>query len=573
VAVGITPAPPAHPAGSGSATEIDADTGPVPRLGPAAVRVGSLLRGRYRLTTLIGRGGMADVYRAVDQVIGRSVAIKVFRPGSDAVTDRQRFLGEIRTIAGLAHPNLVALYDGGQQDARPWCVMTYVDGGTLADIHPDPAEPGLDAVRPDGRPATAQWIAHVGAQIADALAYIHDRGIVHRDVKPSNVLLDRAGDAYLSDFGVAQMVDATRLTATGALLGTAAYLSPEQVLGRPATPAVDVYALALVLLEALTGEREFPGTAVESAVARLSRDPQVPDHLGPDWAELLHAMTAVEPAGRPDAAAVASWLGSLASRPVPRLGPIPAPRTVTRLPAADPQTVLRAAVSATTLTPRTPTADPSPGTAPTTVNTRAGRPAPPGTSRTWHPGTTGLLWRRVTRGVRRNLGRSAGIAATSLLAVLTAWQISALGPTPVRVGDGSGRAGSNAVEQGLNGGGLVAPSTAPAGDTIGAVSGGLGRAAGARRALPAHGPAPGARTVTTTAPVKVSTVSPTHSSTSASTSTTTSPSPTRTTPPATTPSPTTTTAVPPPTDPAPSDPAPSSSSSTSAPPSSSPAGS
>ena len=261
------------------------------------IGIGSLLRGRYRLRSVIGRGGMADVYRAIDQVLAREVAVKVFRPGTDRHADRKRFLGEVHTLAGLTHPHLIALYDGGQHEAQPWCVMQFIDGGTMADLHGEQA------------PAT---IAAIGTQIADALAYIHELGIVHRDVKPSNVLLDGYGGAYLSDFGVAQIVDATRMTATGALLGTAAYLSPEQVRGRPATPAVDVYALGLVLLEIITGHREFPGAPVESAVARLSRPPHIPESLGPAWTDLLTAMTDVDPTHRPDSAFVAGALRALA---------------------------------------------------------------------------------------------------------------------------------------------------------------------------------------------------------------------------------------------------------------------
>ncbi len=285
-----------------------------------AVGIGSVLRGRYRLTEVIGRGGMADVYRGTDQVLGREVAVKVFRPGTDRHSDRQRFLGEVHTLAGLTHQHLVALYDGGQNEARPWCAMQLVDGGTLAD---------LEGEQPPVK------IAAIGAQMADALAHIHARGIVHRDMKPSNVLLDSSGAAYLSDFGVAQLVDATRMTATGALLGTAAYLSPEQVRGRAATPAVDVYALALVMIEAVTGRREFPGAPVESAVARLSRAPRVPAELGPVWGRLLTAMTDLEPANRPDAASVAGVLRAIARGADPVGTPVPAQR-VTGAPVAQP---------------------------------------------------------------------------------------------------------------------------------------------------------------------------------------------------------------------------------------------
>ncbi len=252
---------------------------------------------RYRVTGLLGRGGMADVYSATDQVLGRPVAVKVFRPGSDSSAARERFDAEVRTLAGLTHPNLVSLFDGGQDHGRPWCVMQYLGGGSLDDID---------------EPMSPRRIAGLGAEVAAALSYVHELGIVHRDVKPSNVLLDDDGLAHLADFGVSQIMDATRMTQSGALLGTAAYLSPEQVLGKPATTAVDIYALALVVLEALTGRREFPGAPVESAIARLSRQPEIPEALELPWHELLAEMTALDPAQRPDAGAVALRLRSLA---------------------------------------------------------------------------------------------------------------------------------------------------------------------------------------------------------------------------------------------------------------------
>jgi serine/threonine protein kinase len=263
--------------------------------------VPTVLGGRYRVVERLGRGGMADVYRAEDQVLGRLVAIKVFRAGVERDHHLTRFRAEVRTLARLTHPHLVALYDAGGDSTEPWCAMEYVDGGSLGDRH---------------GPLPPDQVARIGEHVAGALAYVHGEGIVHRDVKPSNVLLDHEGGAFLSDFGIARLVDGTRITQSGLMIGTAAFLSPEQVRGATAGPACDVYALGLVLLEALTGRREYPGTPVESAVARLTRPPQVPDDLGDDWHDLLTRMMAETPADRPDPSAVADALGRIARRSI-----------------------------------------------------------------------------------------------------------------------------------------------------------------------------------------------------------------------------------------------------------------
>ena len=157
-------------------------------------------------------------------------------------------------------------------------------------------------------------VADVGAQMADALSYVHGHGIVHRDVKPENILVAEVPTlgytlmAKLADFGVAQFVDGSRLTGDGAIMGTAAYISPEQARGEEVGTPSDVYSLGLVLLEALRGEREYPGSAIEAALARLHRPPAVPDDLPGEWRALLEAMTGDDPARRPTAHDVAATM-------------------------------------------------------------------------------------------------------------------------------------------------------------------------------------------------------------------------------------------------------------------------
>lgn len=234
-------------------------------------------------------------------MLGRPVAIKVVR--HDAYDD-DRHSGEMRALAGLSHPGLVTLYDAGQDQGRGYFVMELVEGASLAD-------------RLSSGPLTERETAAIGGTVADALAYVHRGGIVHRDVKPGNVLLDRAGRAKLADFGIARMVDSARVTATGLTLGTAAYLAPEQVVGAAVGPPADVYSLGLVLLECLTGRREYDGRSVEAALARLHRPPVPPAVLPADWRRLLTAMTAREPADRPTAAAAAASLRVLGTSAQP----------------------------------------------------------------------------------------------------------------------------------------------------------------------------------------------------------------------------------------------------------------
>lgn len=251
------------------------------------------LAGRYHLESLLGRGGMADVYRGRDLLLDRPVAVKVVRGASEE--DARRFAREVRTMAALSHHGIVQLFDAGTEQEVPYLVMELVEGSDL------PAELAAGALDPER-------VSALGRQLARALAHAHAMDVVHRDVKPGNVLLDATGRVCLSDFGIARLADATRVTVPGMTSGTAAYLAPEQLSGEDVGPPADVYALGLVLLEALTGRREYTGTAVEAAMSRLQRDPVVPDDLPEPWTPLLRAMTARAPAQRPSADEVAARL-------------------------------------------------------------------------------------------------------------------------------------------------------------------------------------------------------------------------------------------------------------------------
>ena len=273
-----------------------------------------VLADRYELHDIVGRGGMADVYRATDRVLSRQVAVKVLRETAGDETDRLRFTAEARTLAGLNHLGLVMVLDAGITAEQPFLVMELVEGSTLAQLC-------------SRGPVDAERVRGVGAMVADALAYAHAQGVIHRDVKPGNVLLGTDNRTKLADFGIARLIgDTVRHTQTGHAIGTAAYLAPEQVRGDELTTAADVYALGLVLLEALTGERAYPGTPTESALARLSRAPHVPTDLPDDWPALITAMTALEPTGRPTAAEVADQLRArpVAADPTRVLAPSPA---------------------------------------------------------------------------------------------------------------------------------------------------------------------------------------------------------------------------------------------------------
>ncbi|MBG6184635.1 hypothetical protein IWX65_002613 [Arthrobacter sp. CAN_A214] len=260
--------------------------------------VQTLAGGRYDLRERIGAGGMAEVFVARDTRLERNVAVKVFRPGT--ADGLERGSAEARLLAGLDHPGLVRVLDmdtGHSSGDGAYLVMEYVPGPDLS-----------HQLR--GGALDREEVRRLALDLARTLAYIHGRRVMHRDLKPSNILTrDVEQDSglftyLLTDFGIARFFDGGRMTATNQVIGSAAYFSPEQARGDDVGFPTDIYSLGLVLIEALSGKRAFPGTGVESALARLHRSPSIPRSAGTELTHLLAAMTLDDPAARPTARAV-----------------------------------------------------------------------------------------------------------------------------------------------------------------------------------------------------------------------------------------------------------------------------
>ena len=259
--------------------------------------IADVLGGHYRLDRLLGRGGMSDVYQATELTSGEQVALKVVRSGDPEFA--RRLAREAKVLESFDHPGLVHLLDIGVTGDQAFLVMDLVDGPTLAQA----LEHG---------PLGSKRSAALGARLAGALAYVHERGIVHRDVKPSNILLNAQGEAKLGDFGIARDDDATSHTVTGSTVGTVSYMAPEQLEDHQVGPGADVWSLGIVLLECLTGERAYRGTPSEVMARRIAGPVELPADLPAPWRQVLSGMLERRPDRRLTAGQAAALLATAA---------------------------------------------------------------------------------------------------------------------------------------------------------------------------------------------------------------------------------------------------------------------
>ncbi|MGP3980197.1 serine/threonine-protein kinase [Streptomyces sp. KR80] len=271
-----------------------------------------LAAGRYRLLEVLGRGSMGEVWRAEDTTLGRQVAVKLLLETMGVPDATERFRQEARTTAGLNHPNLLAVYDFGEEQGRCYLVMELVAGHSLR----------AELAARSG-PLDVEEACRLVGHVASGLAAAHEAGIVHRDIKPGNLLL-ADGSVKVADFGIARIqgAAATALTTTGEVLGTSAYLAPERGMGRAAGPEADVYALGCVLYELVCGRPPFTGDAVAAVVYQhVDAAPVPPREVRPEIPaaveSLLLRMLSKDPAARPAAAQVASWLRTAPAADLP----------------------------------------------------------------------------------------------------------------------------------------------------------------------------------------------------------------------------------------------------------------
>ncbi|MDE3724989.1 serine/threonine-protein kinase [Nocardiopsis sp. N85] len=291
---------------------------------------GRLLANRYRLDEVIGAGGMGRVWQGVDTLLDRPVAVKELTsppnlPAHEVEVLRTRMLREARSAAQLSHPSIITVFDVAEEDGRPWIVMELVPGSSLGDLIRD------EGAQPVGR------VADIGEQMAAGLSEAHGRGIVHRDVKPGNVLINARGRTVLTDFGIAHLDGATHLTSTGLLIGSPSYLAPEIAHGHSATPASDVWSLGITLFQALEGTLPFDRpTPMATLTAIVTQELPAPVNAGP-LAPLLRELCAKKPEDRPGIDTVRARLREIRDRAETVESAVPVtPTLTTTAPAEEP---------------------------------------------------------------------------------------------------------------------------------------------------------------------------------------------------------------------------------------------
>jgi serine/threonine protein kinase len=301
--------------------------------------VGELIAGRYELEELVGSGGMSSVYRAHDKLLERTVALKILHEQftrDDAYVER--FRREARAVAQLAHPNIVTVIDRGEQDGRQFIVFEYVDGMNLKEL--------LDQ---EG-PIEPREAIELALQVARGLSFAHENGLVHRDVKPQNVLIDGDGRAKVTDFGIAHALDVDGMTITGTIMGSSNYIAPEQARGEPVDEQSDIYSLGCVLYEMLTGRQPFEAdTPVAVAYKHVHEAPTPPRSLDPSIPAALEAVALR--AMEKDPAARFPSVAEMTARLDDATGPLPPAGSTQPLPAT-------VAIPATTPLPRRTDRDP-----------------------------------------------------------------------------------------------------------------------------------------------------------------------------------------------------------------------
>ncbi|MFB7610601.1 serine/threonine-protein kinase [Streptomyces gardneri] len=384
-----------------------------------------LVADRYRLHVCIGRGGMGEVWQATDEVLGRPVAVKLMLGHGTDPSAGDRFRLEAQTAARLSHPHVVGVFDFGTWDGKLFLVMELVEGDSLAGSPSDPL------VLPPER------VAVVAAHAAAGLAAAHRQGVVHRDIKPGNLLVDAEGTVKLADFGIARFVDdpSAALTTTGQIVGTGLYLAPERALGQPASSASDVYSLGCVLYQLLIGQPPFRAdTATALLYQHIDTAPVPPGRLGvalpPVFETYLLSLLAKQPEQRPSAQAIADWFSSGAWRGYPQPGH-QVPQSVHGLPQQVPQPGHQLPPAAHQLpqpahqAPR-PVHQAPPSARPPQPPTQHVSAAPPASRRRERPaagggGTGGALAELSRRRPRKTAAVAGAIAFVVFLVIGMAW--------------------------------------------------------------------------------------------------------------------------------------------------------